>query len=54
MPVYEYSCQKCKKRFEIVQRITDHGTKAVTCPKCKAKKVERRWSSVSIETSRKS
>jgi putative FmdB family regulatory protein len=54
MPIYEYVCQKCKKRFELVRRIREVGRKAAACPKCASKKVERRWSRVSVETSRKS
>ena len=54
MPIYEYVCQKCKKRFELVRRIKEVGRKAAACPKCASKKVERRWSRVSVETSRKS
>ena len=54
MPIYEYVCQKCRKRFELVRRIKENGRKAATCPKCASKKVERRWSSVSVATSRKS
>ena len=54
MPIYEYVCQKCKKSFELVRRIKENGRKAATCPKCASKKVERRWSSVSVATSRKS
>ncbi len=54
MPIYEYVCQQCKKAFELVRRIKEDGRKAATCPKCASKKVERRWSRVSVETSRKS
>ena len=54
MPIYEYVCQKCKKSFELVRRIKEDGRKAASCPKCASKKVERRWSRVSVETSRKS
>jgi len=54
MPVYEYVCAKCKKAFEVVKPITQYAKKAVVCPKCRSRKVERRWSSVFVETSRKS
>jgi len=54
MPVYEYVCQNCNKSFELVRRIKENGRKAAACPKCASKKVERRWSRVSVETSRKS
>ncbi|MDF1525747.1 MAG: FmdB family zinc ribbon protein [bacterium] len=32
MPTYEYRCSKCKKEFEVVQRITDDPVKE--CTKC--------------------
>ena len=32
MPTYEYRCSKCKKDFEVVQKITDDPVK--DCPKC--------------------
>jgi putative FmdB family regulatory protein len=35
MPTYEYICEKCKCRFEQVQRITAESLK--TCPKCKGR-----------------
>ncbi len=54
MPIYEYRCVNCKKPFEILKTITEHKGKAVKCPKCESKKVERRWSSISVETSSKS
>ena len=54
MPIYEYRCVNCKKPFEILRTITEGKRKAVKCPKCESKKVERRWSSISVETSSKS
>jgi len=30
MPTYEYRCSKCKKEFEVVQRITDDPLKKCT------------------------
>ena len=35
MPTYEYECQKCQHRFELVQSIKDAPKK--TCPKCKGR-----------------
>ncbi len=32
MPIYEYSCKKCKKNFEIFQKITEKPRKV--CEKC--------------------
>src|SRR4051812_49644256 len=46
MPVYEYECGACGHRFEEWQKITDKPIK--TCPKCKAKKVEKLISATSF------
>ncbi len=54
MPTYEYRCEGCKKPFEIVRAISVGKSKPVKCPKCKSKKVERQWSSIFVDTSRKS
>ncbi|MBI2645818.1 MAG: zinc ribbon domain-containing protein [Deltaproteobacteria bacterium] len=35
MPIYEYSCNKCKKSFEIFQKITEKPRKV--CEKCGGK-----------------
>jgi len=32
MPIYEYQCEKCRKRFEKLQKITDKPCKK--CPSC--------------------
>jgi putative FmdB family regulatory protein len=54
MPAYEYECRECHKNFQIVAPISEYNPKAVKCPKCGSKKVERLWSSVFVETSKKS
>lgn len=35
MPIYEYSCQKCHKELEIMQKITD--APVPKCPECGGK-----------------
>lgn len=35
MPIYEYICGKCRKKFEIFQKITDKPK--TKCPKCQGK-----------------
>ena len=35
MPVYTYECEKCSRRFELEQRITDPPRKR--CPRCRGK-----------------
>ena len=47
MPIYEYACRACGHEFEEWQKITDKPVR--TCPKCKAKKVERLISQTSFK-----
>ena len=54
MPVYEYVCLKCKKKFERIESVSEHDLSKVRCPKCKSRKVARRWSPVFAVTSKKS
>ena len=46
MPVYEYACLDCKKKFSETKPVAAYDPKRIRCPKCNSKKVERRWSSV--------
>lgn len=55
MPVYEYLCHDCGREFDIVESIHEHEAgKKVACVACDSGNVERRWSEVAVETSRKS
>jgi putative FmdB family regulatory protein len=47
MPIYEYACSACGHQFEEWQKITDKPVR--TCPKCKAKKVEKLISQTSFQ-----
>lgn len=40
MPIYEYKCQKCGHRFEVLQRIGGDGS-TLKCPSCDAPKPEK-------------
>ena len=55
MPVYEFSCDECGRRFDIVATFAEHdaGLKPV-CPKCGAKKTRQVISRVTLLTSSKS
>ena len=44
MPIYEYQCDSCNNRFEVLQRPNDHKT-AGKCPKCGALDIKKRFSS---------
>ena len=46
MPIYEYTCRKCKAHVEIMQKITD---KPLTrCRKCGGR-LEKEWSQTSFQ-----
>ncbi|MCK4224883.1 MAG: zinc ribbon domain-containing protein [candidate division Zixibacteria bacterium] len=42
MPIYEYTCQHCNTKFEILQRTSQDEKPA--CPKCGAKEVKKIFS----------
>ena len=46
MPIYEYSCQKCHARVEVMQKITDKPLKR--CKTCGGK-LEKEWSPTSFQ-----
>jgi putative FmdB family regulatory protein len=46
MPIYEYSCQKCSARVEVMQKITDKPLKR--CKSCGGK-LEKEWSTSSFQ-----
>ena len=47
MPLYEYLCQACGARFELIRRFSDPPL--TTCPTCGAEKVEKLVSSPAIQ-----
>ena len=40
MPLYEYRCKKCHKKFGEVLTLKEHESKKVLCPKCKSQDLE--------------
>jgi len=44
MPMYEYRCRKCGKRFEMLRRMSD-ADRDLECPDCRSEEVERLLSS---------
>ena len=54
MPVYEYQCKECKKRFSLRMHIEEHEKKRPKCPHCGSRKLSRRYSSFFAKTARKS
>ena len=47
MPIYEYQCAKCEHRYE--EYLSTSTKPAPPCPGCGSKKVERKYSSISLE-----
>ena len=42
MPIYDYTCLDCRKRFEIFLSYKEYGAKQVTCAHCGSIQVRRR------------
>ncbi|NTV62773.1 MAG: zinc ribbon domain-containing protein [Oscillochloris sp.] len=43
MPMYEYGCQSCNSRFDLLRRM-DQDDAEIICPVCHSKSVQRRLS----------
>jgi putative FmdB family regulatory protein len=54
MPTYEFKCEKCKKRFELIMTVSEYDSKKIRCPKCKSTRVRQQISSFQTITSKKS
>ncbi len=39
MPTYSFSCDNCKKKFNLELNLKEKENKEVTCPHCKSKKI---------------
>ncbi len=51
MPLYDYFCLDCKKRFDIFMSYAEYGKKPVTCSHCGSKNVRRRLNRVRVAKS---
>jgi putative FmdB family regulatory protein len=54
MPVYDYLCMNCRKRFDVFIAYREYGTKPVVCPHCGSVEVKRRLNRVRIAKSEES
>jgi len=54
MPVYEFSCEGCGKRFTLVLSMKERESGQVTCPGCGSTKVAALITTFSVRTSKKS
>ncbi len=51
MPLYDYRCQNCRKRFDIFMSYAEYGTRQVICPNCGSSNVTRRIGRVRVARS---
>ena len=54
MPIYQYRCLNCKKRFEVFLSYKEYGVKNILCPHCTSDQVQRRISRIRIAKSEES
>jgi putative FmdB family regulatory protein len=51
MPLYDYTCLECQKRFEIFLTYAEYGAQPVTCPTCGSSSTRRRVPRVRVAKS---
>ena len=54
MPTYEYRCRDCRRVFDRVEPLAEHGRAHPTCPKCKSSHVEQVMTTFFAKTAHKS
>lgn len=54
MPVYDFRCSKCNKKFTRMMSISEYESRKYKCPKCGSGRVEQLVSSFLTITSKKS
>jgi putative FmdB family regulatory protein len=51
MPLYDFFCQNCQKRFDVFMTYDQYGSRMVTCTTCGSKNVRRRLPRVRVAKS---
>jgi len=54
VPIYQYRCTNCKRRFETYLSYNEYGNKKVRCPHCDSDQVRRRLERIRIAKSEES
>ncbi len=54
MPVYDFTCLKCKKIFTLTLSLKEYAKDKLKCPSCGSVKVEQKPAAFFAVTSRKS
>ncbi len=50
MPIFEYKCEKCETRFEVLHK-TQNNENEITCPKCNSVENKKLFSAFSASVS---
>jgi putative FmdB family regulatory protein len=51
MPLYEYRCLECKRRFDVFMTYAEYGNKTVVCKHCGSQQVTRKIGRIRIAKS---
>ena len=51
MPLYDYFCLDCQKRFDVFMTYTEYGARPVACSACGSRNVQRRIPRVRVAKS---
>ena len=54
MPVYDFKCEKCNKKFTLTMTISEYEKGKFRCPKCKSTRVKQMITPFQVTTSKKS
>jgi putative FmdB family regulatory protein len=55
MPTYEYTCDGCRKTFDVVMSLAEHARQKPKCPGCGSRRVRQNVASgFFVQTSKKS
>lgn len=54
MPLYDYVCLDCKKRFDVFLTYAEYGTRSVSCSHCASENVRRRLPRIRVAKSEES
>ena len=54
MPLYQYRCLNCRRRFEIFLSYNEYGVKSVNCAHCGSDQVQRRIGRIRVARSEES
>ncbi len=54
MPIYEYRCLECQKRFSVSMTYQEYGKREVACPHCQGNNIQRRIGRIRVARSEES